>query len=99
MEIDHFLKSEGLSIDENLLDDLRDIKKYVQDNQNCIFKKLAYFMKSYKRNSFVLVCYQDSAVTIRKKFKEVEDDIKYGKCYVQDGSLFDINNKYSDIVE
>lgn len=99
LEIEHFLKSEGLSFDENLLEDLRDIKKYVQDNQNCIFMKLAYFMKSYNRNSFVLVCYQDSAVTIRKKFKEVEDDIKYGKCYVQDGSLFDINNKYSDIVE
>lgn len=39
----------------------------------------------------VLVRYQDSTVSISKKFKDVEEDVRYGMCYIQDGSLYEMN--------
>ena len=85
LKVRHFLEKEGKSLDTKLLDDLRAIRKYVQDYQCEIFKKFNFLQKSYKRNTVVLVRYQDSIVSLLKKFKKIEEDMQYGMCYIQDG--------------
>lgn len=91
LKVRQFLEKEGLSIDTKLLEDLRAIRHYVQEHQSDIFEKFRFLMKSYKRNMVVLVRYQDSTVSISKKFKDVEEDVRYGMCYIQDGSLYEMN--------
>lgn len=85
LKVRHFLEKEGKSLDTKLLDDLRAIRKYVQDYQCEIFKKFNFLQKSYKRNTVVLVRYQDSIASLLKKFKKIEEDMQYGMCYIQDG--------------
>ena len=91
LKVRQFLEKEGLSIDTKLLEDLRAIRNYVQDHQIDIFEKFGFLMKSYKRNETVLVRYQEATVSMTKKFKDIEKDVQYGMCYIQDGSVYEMN--------
>lgn len=79
---DRFL-STVTSLDTFLLNDLRQIVRYVQDHQRDFFRKLQMMnFHKYKRNDMVVVTYIDTSIRVSKKYKDVENDLELGKCVI-----------------